>query len=65
MGINGVAIFQGDNDASGQAMARHIDSAVQLVEPEHLGIVSGGTNGAGTREASRRSWTPATAERRS
>lgn len=38
IGINGVGIFLGDNDASARAMARHIDYAVQLVGPGHVGI---------------------------
>ena len=38
IGINGVGIFLADNDASALAMARHIDYAVQLVGPEHVGI---------------------------
>ncbi len=38
IGINGVGIFLGDNDASPGAMARHIDYAVQLAGPEHVGI---------------------------
>jgi membrane dipeptidase len=38
IGINGVGIFLGDNDASPAAMARHIDYAVQLVGPEHVGV---------------------------
>ncbi len=38
VGINGVGIFLGDNDASARAMARHIDYAVQLVGPDHVGI---------------------------
>jgi membrane dipeptidase len=38
VGINGVGIFLGDNDASASAMSRHIDYAVQLVGPEHVGI---------------------------
>ena len=38
IGINGVGIFLGDNDASPAAMARHIDYAVQLVGLEHVGI---------------------------
>jgi membrane dipeptidase len=40
IGINGVGIFLGDNDASPQAMARHIDYAVQLAGPDHVGIGS-------------------------
>ena len=38
IGINGVGIFLGDNDISVQAMARHIDYAVELVGPRHVGI---------------------------
>jgi membrane dipeptidase len=38
IGINGVGIFLGDNDITVPAMARHIDYAVQLVGPEHVGI---------------------------
>jgi membrane dipeptidase len=38
IGINGVGIFLGANDISVQAMARHIDYAVQLAGPEHVGI---------------------------
>lgn len=38
IGINGVGIFLGENEATAQAMARHIDYAVQLVGPEHVGI---------------------------
>src|SRR5262249_9054446 len=38
IGINGVGIFLGDNDASAAAMARPIDYAVQLVGPVHVGI---------------------------
>jgi membrane dipeptidase len=38
IGINGVGIFLGDNDISVQAMARHIDYAVELVGPAHVGI---------------------------
>ena len=38
IGINGVGIFLGENDATAAAMARHIDYAVQLVGPEHVGV---------------------------
>lgn len=38
IGINGVGIFLGENDASAQALARHVDYAAQLVGPEHVGI---------------------------
>jgi membrane dipeptidase len=38
IGINGVGIFLGDNDISVQAMVRHIDYAVELVGPAHVGI---------------------------
>jgi membrane dipeptidase len=38
VGINGVGIFLGDNDISVETMVRHIDYAVELVGPEHVGI---------------------------
>jgi membrane dipeptidase len=38
IGINGVGIFLGPNDIRVPTMARHIDYAVQLVGPEHVGI---------------------------
>jgi membrane dipeptidase len=38
VGINGVGIFLGDNDISVPTLARHIDYAVELVGPEHVGI---------------------------
>jgi membrane dipeptidase len=38
IGINGVGIFLGENEATAAAMARHIDYAVELVGPEHVGI---------------------------
>lgn len=38
VGINGVGIFLGDNEATAEAMLRHIDHAVQLIGPEHVGI---------------------------
>jgi len=38
IGINGVGIFLGENDATAAAMARHIDYAVELVGPEHVGV---------------------------
>jgi membrane dipeptidase len=38
IGINGVGIFLGENDATAAAMARHIDYAVQLVGPQHVGV---------------------------
>ena len=38
IGINGVGIFLGENDISVPTMARHIDYAVELVGPEHVGI---------------------------
>jgi membrane dipeptidase len=38
IGIVGFNIFLGDNDSSVQAMARHIDYAVELVGPAHVGI---------------------------
>lgn len=38
IGINGVGIFLGDNDASTDALVRAVDYAVQLVGPEHVGL---------------------------
>ncbi|GIF77525.1 dipeptidase [Asanoa siamensis] len=40
VGITGVGVFLGPNDASVEAMVRHIDYAVELVGPEHVGISS-------------------------
>jgi membrane dipeptidase len=40
IGITGVGIFLGANDASIEAMVRHIDYAVDLVGPRHVGIGS-------------------------
>jgi len=38
IGINGVGIFLGSNDASTQSLVRAIDYAVQLVGAEHVGL---------------------------
>jgi len=38
IGINGVGIFLGDNDASTAALVRAIDYAVRVVGPEHVGL---------------------------
>ncbi len=38
IGINGVGIFLGDNDASTGALVRAIDYAVHVVGPEHVGL---------------------------
>lgn len=40
VGITGVGIFLGSNDASVEALCRHIDYAVDLVGPDHVGIAS-------------------------
>jgi membrane dipeptidase len=40
IGITGVGIFLGPNDASLEALLRHIDYAVDLVGPEHVGLAS-------------------------
>lgn len=40
IGITGVGIFLGPNDASVDALCRHIDYAVDLVGPEHVGVAS-------------------------
>ncbi|MBB4685736.1 dipeptidase [Amycolatopsis jiangsuensis] len=38
VGIDGVGIFLGDNDASTEALVRHLDHAVELVGWEHVGL---------------------------
>ncbi|MDT0441626.1 dipeptidase [Streptomyces johnsoniae] len=38
VGITGVGIFLGPNDASVEALVCHIDHAVDLVGPEHVGL---------------------------
>lgn len=38
IGITGVGIFLGPNDASLQAMLRHIEYALELVGPDHVGV---------------------------
>jgi membrane dipeptidase len=38
IGITGVGIFLGPNDASLAALCRHIDYAVELVGPHHVGL---------------------------
>ncbi|QDN96972.1 hypothetical protein FNV65_12535 [Streptomyces sp. S1A1-8] len=38
IGITGVGIFLGLNDATINALVRHIDYAVDLVGPEHVGV---------------------------
>jgi membrane dipeptidase len=38
VGINGVGLFLGDNDASTEALVRAVDYAVGVVGPEHVGL---------------------------
>jgi membrane dipeptidase len=38
IGITGVGTFLGPNDASVEALCRHIDYAVELVGPDHVGL---------------------------
>ena len=38
VGINGVGPFLGDNDIRSATIARHIDYAVQLIGPDHVGL---------------------------
>ncbi len=38
VGIVGNGIFLGDNDISTEALIRHIDYAVQLIGPDHVGL---------------------------
>ncbi|MBB3035902.1 dipeptidase [Hoyosella altamirensis] len=40
VGITGVGIFLGANDASIDAMIRHIDYAVELIGEDHVGVAS-------------------------
>ncbi|MFT4041541.1 MAG: membrane dipeptidase [Gordonia sp. (in: high G+C Gram-positive bacteria)] len=40
VGIFGIGIFIGDNDSSLETMVRHIDHAVSVVGPDHVGIGS-------------------------
>lgn len=40
VGVTGVGIFLGPNDASVDALVRHIDYAVDLVGPAHVGVAS-------------------------
>jgi len=36
--INGIGIFLGDNDNSTETLVKHIDYAVNLIGPEHVGL---------------------------
>jgi membrane dipeptidase len=36
--INGIGIFLGDNDNTTETLVRHIDYAVNLIGPEHVGL---------------------------
>ncbi len=38
VGINGIGLFLGDNDASTELLFRHLDHWVQLLGPAHVGI---------------------------
>jgi len=38
VGINGIGIFLGDNDNRTETFANHIDYAVQLIGPNHVGL---------------------------
>ncbi|MFT7461665.1 MAG: membrane dipeptidase [Planctomycetota bacterium] len=38
IGLNGIGIFLGDNEATVENIVRHIDYLVQLVGPDHVGI---------------------------
>jgi len=38
VGVNGIGIFLGNNDASTEALFRHVDHWVQLIGPAHVGI---------------------------
>jgi membrane dipeptidase len=38
VGVNGIGIFLGENDARPELVFRHIDHMVQLVGPDHVGL---------------------------
>jgi membrane dipeptidase len=38
MGINGVSLFLGGGDHLVERLVRHVDYAVQLIGPEHVGL---------------------------
>jgi membrane dipeptidase len=38
VGVNGLGIFLGDNDASTEALVRAVDYAVEVVGAEHVGL---------------------------
>ena len=38
VGVNGIGIFLGDNEATIDNIVKHIDYLVELVGPEHVGI---------------------------
>lgn len=38
VGINGVGQFMGENNIRSETIARHIDYAVQLLGPDHVGL---------------------------
>jgi membrane dipeptidase len=40
IGVTGVGIFLGPNEATVEALCRHIDHAVELVGPEHVGVAT-------------------------
>jgi len=40
IGITGVGVFLGPNDASLDALVHHIDYAVELIGPEHVGLAT-------------------------
>lgn len=38
IGLNGIGIFLGDNDATARRYVEHLDYAVQLIGPDHVGL---------------------------
>jgi membrane dipeptidase len=50
VGINGIGIFLGDNDASTEALVRSIEYVAELVGPAHVGIGLDATFGSGDFE---------------
>ena len=49
IGVNGVGVFLGDNDASTEMVLSHVDYLAELVGPEHVGLGTDYIDGAERR----------------
>ena len=38
VGLNGIGIFLGNNEATARGYVEHLDYAVQLIGPDHVGM---------------------------